>query len=163
MSNLLPIVDLVKESLSYLGDDKDSLINSRKIQTMYFLQNLLKKTDEEVEDESKYKSLEKILISRITAYELLNKKAIELSGGDSLTGDGPDNSFLKKAKADVVEAEFEQLDIKKTASLAQTSEQIMANLKNEICAYAYQLGISIPIYCGCKEYDQFQPFVIIHC
>jgi len=161
MANLQPILGLVKEKLPFLSDgSKDSLINSEMIQVMYYLQPYLKKTDEKVEEEDEYKPLERILISWLVSYNLLQNKSIELAGGNSSTGEEVNNSFLKKAKADVVEAEFEQLDKKKTVTLAQDTEIMAANMLKQACAVSRTLGININL-CAQYKYDMIKPFSII--
>lgn len=161
-SNLAPILDLVKEDLTWLSSADDSKIISKKLQVMYFLQTYLKKTDEEVEEETAWKPRERILIAKVICLELLTRKASTIAGGDSSSEDGavPDNSFLKKGKADVVEAEFEQLDIRKTATLGIDAASLYDRICKEVCAMAITLNISLP-YCEAQPADMFKPFYFI--
>jgi hypothetical protein len=100
-------------------------------------------------------------LAKVVSYELLNTKAVEISGGNSSSQTGPDNSFLKKAKADVVEAEFEQLDVNKTASLGRKSSEIMGDLQKQICSIAQTLNIQLP-YCSGNSWDMAQPFYFVY-
>lgn len=158
---LLPVLGLVKEYLPFLNDGtQDTKINSRITQVQYFLQKYFKISDADIEDESKYTGLQNILVAKISAYELLNTKSVELAAGDATAGTTPETTFLKKAQADVVEAEFDQFDVKKSATLAKSAAQLMADLLTEICSIAQTLGISLP-YCAQIDYDTFQPFYIL--
>lgn len=158
---LASVLTLVKEELPFLNDGTlDSIINSRILQVQYFLQKYFSIADADVDDETKYTPLQNILVSKITAYGLLTRKAIELAGGNSSSSTGPQNTFLKKAQADVVDAEFDQIDIKKSLSLGQSSDQLLSNIQLEICTIAQTLNVLLP-YCTGNLWDTYQPFIII--
>lgn len=155
------ILVLVKENLPFLSDGThDTKIESQRIQVMYWLQSYLKKSDADVENESTYKPLERILISWLIGYNLLNTKAIEIAGGNSSTSTEPETTFLKEAKADVVDAQFDQIDRNKAITLAQSAEEIMATCLKQACAIARTLKINLGI-CGMYKYDMIKPFTII--
>lgn len=158
---LLPVLGLVKEYLPFLNDGtQDAKIESRITQVQYFLQKYFKIADADIEDQTKYTGLQNILVAKVSAYELLNTKSVELAAGNATTGTTPETTFLKKAQADVVEAEFDQFDIKKSATLAKSSAQLMSDLLTEICSISQTLGVSLP-YCQQIVWDTYQPFIIL--
>lgn len=118
-------------------------------QSMFSLQTPLNKTDVQVEDELQYTSKEKLLVGLYTAYNLVCEKATENvagANGEAATG----NKLLKRAKADVTEAEFGILKESDGANLSTGSEGLMNKLKEEICNLARDMGISLPL---CRDRD----------
>jgi len=75
---------LVKERLPFLDSGNDSLIDSTILQVFYMLQPLIEKPDSDVENESTYSSLERILVAAWVSHILLTQKSISVSGGSSV-------------------------------------------------------------------------------
>lgn len=163
-SNLPSILELVKVDMPFLDDSDNTRIHIKTLEAMYFLREYIAKTDDQVEDETQWKPLERILLAKLVCMSFLTRKAVQIAGGDSSSEDGavPDNSFLKKGKADVVEAEFEQLDIRKTATLGIDATSLYNRIAKEACSHAMTLKISLP-FCEMIPADMFKPFYFIYC
>jgi hypothetical protein len=115
-------------------------------QTQYYLQAYLLKSDVDTEDEGTYTSKERLLTGLMTSYTLVTNKIMENTGG--VNGSAPTPAkVLKKAKADVTEAEFEVLKAEDGGFLIATATQIQDALKGEICQLAISMNIRLPL-CG---------------
>ena len=152
IANKLPFIDISNPSVL----DK---VNLAKTEVLYLLEPYLEKAD--TEDEALYTPQEKILIANYTAYNLLVTKAISTVAGDASVNDGAvsGNKVLTKAKADVVESEFEIIKASDGANIAMSGEKLISELKNQVCTLANQLNISIAI-CDCGQVNPI-PFIFV--
>lgn len=122
------------------------------------LQIYLNKSDSDVYDESAYTPLEKLLVGRYSAYYLLINKSLANLGG--VNGVEP-NEVVKKAKADVVEVEFQSKT--KENSLVLDTETLTEQLRKSVCDTASTLNkqgyqIRLPM-CNSKD-TCYIPFFI---
>ena len=156
------INDLIANKLSFIDLSNASVlskVNLAKTEVLYLLEPFLQKAD--TEDETLYSEREKILIATYTAYNLLFTKAITTVAGDINVNGGAvsGNKVLTKAKADVVESEFEIIKASDGANVAMSGEKLLSNLKEQLCSLANQMGIEISI-CDCGEAVP-TPFIIV--
>lgn len=118
-------------------------------QGQYELQKPLNKTDAEVEDESTYTNREKLLTGLYSSYLLTVDQAMKNTAGSSGgSSGGSGNKILKRAKADVTEAEFMVPSADQGGTLIATASQLCAALKEEICNLAQTMDISLPLCRG---------------
>lgn len=163
---MITILQVISNHLPYLDMTIANVIanvNAIILETKYALQIPLNKTDLQVEDEANYGAQERILVGLYSAYTLVLKKGVTNLFGDVTTGEQPNQAVksLKKAVADVVEAEFDVKVLKSgETNFAQTSESYLATLKQEICQQATLLEIWLPI-CSHNERDVVVPFRVI--
>jgi hypothetical protein len=154
----LPTLEtMIGDRVPFLSDTPSDLdkIASKKTEAFYFLQKALGKTDEDVEDESKYTAMEKLLIADFTAYELIQKEVVNKTIGTGSSG----GKTIKRVKAADVETEFMFPD--KGASTTLTVDTLLKNLKDSICQKATQLDIFIPL-CDCSVSQALpMPFIYI--
>lgn len=136
------VLKMVQNRLTFWAAAPDTtVIEEFVLEQKYFLQKYLSLADEQVEDDANYSKLQLILLADLTAFELLKKKAIEGSAGSSSSAEAP--TYLKRAKADVVEAEFEQ--VSSDDSFSQQAGEVLGELKSSICRKASALGLSLPL------------------
>jgi hypothetical protein len=160
----MDINTLIKGDLPFLDLSNTTVLNkvdTAKWSSFYSLQPYLLKSDTEVEDETKYTNLEKILVAAYTAYQLLFTKAITTLAGDAETGESSNNKLLTKAKADVVEAEFSPIKSADGANISLTGEKLMANLKKKVCDTAMSLNIVLPLCEDCSVFTPQPYFVVV--
>ena len=140
------VLDLVKVRLPFLpvGSSMDATIESFKTDRYYFLNKWTKIDSADIEDDSKYDGVLRLLVVRLVCYDLLGRKVVENVGG--VNGNAPNaNKRLKKGKADVVEAEFDYAKASDGTTLSMDTEKIMSDLKSEICQYASVLSYRLPM------------------
>lgn len=157
------IKDIIENRLPFLNYSDsvvDSRINKIIMEVQWTLQIPLKKEDADVEIEASYIQREIILIGVYTAYNLLLRKVFTTLAGDTETSEEASTKTLKKAKADVVEAEFHINKASDGSTIQLDTEKLLASLKKEICDTAALLGISLVICddCSISEY----PLPIVH-
>lgn len=134
----------------------DAKVDTMVIQTMFILQGPLQKSDADVEVESTYTSREKLLTGLYSAYQFVLKKVMENTGGTG--GNAPTgNKIVKKAKADVTEVEFEIPKASDGVTVTMSAEQLLIDLKEEICNLAATMNIILPLcrdrYAGLSPTD----------
>lgn len=112
------------------------------------LQKVLGKSDSDVQLEAAYNQQEKLLIGCYTSYKMVAAKARENVGGSTGGTSTGGNKILKKAKADVTEAEFTVPTKQQGGTLIDDIDGILAALKEETCSIASICGISLPICIG---------------
>lgn len=143
------INDMVHQRLSYLNNTTDDvLINSRTIEEYYLMQGQTGKSDADVETENSYKPLERMLFASLVSYRMLLKRITDNMagiGGSSVVTPG---KILKKAKADVVEGEFEVPKAADGIFLGMNANDLLATLLKEVCSISYMLNYFIPEICG---------------
>ena len=122
----------------------DTTVDTFVCQTQYMIQGPLGKTDAEVEDELTYTSREKLLTGLYTSYTMICDKALRNSGGEA--GEKPSgNKILKRAKADVTEAEFMNVKASDGSSIVVNTKEIKMALRDEICNLASTMNVSLPL------------------
>ena len=140
---LKPILDLVKNRLPFLSASDDVLVNDFITETYYYLQSYLAKPDADVETEASYTGLQRMLIADMTAYDLVKRKAIQTTGGTA--GAAPETKILKRAKADVTEAEFVVTTARDGSLIQISTTDFLATLKEAICHKASALLLTLPL------------------
>jgi hypothetical protein len=135
------IFSLVQDRLPFIQTEEE--VNPKMIEVMYILQSETKLDDTLVEIEGSYTSVQRILIADITAYYLLQKEAKKNVGGTN-GQPGTNGKVLKRAKADVVESEFEVLKVGE-GQISQSTVDMLADLKSRACNGARKLGYIIPL------------------
>lgn len=150
------IKDLVYEKARFLTEADLPLVESEILQTKYALQPYLDKSDVEVEADTSYTELQKMLIAYYTAYQLTVRRA-----GDNLTGEGGEvptlEAPIKKLKADVVETEFSELGGQNRLVLDTNS--LLESLKKLVCETAMTLKLRLPLCQSLhKSKNVFVPF-----
>ncbi|WP_375560281.1 hypothetical protein ACE193_21625 [Bernardetia sp. OM2101] len=153
IQNRLPFVDITNTVI-------DSRLDKIIMEVQWTLQSPLKKEDADVEIELNYNQQEIILIGVYSAYLALFRKAIITLAGDTETSEEASAKTLKKAKADVVEAEFHINKASDGSTIQLDTKTLLASLKKEICDTAALLDISLVICddCSISEY----PLPIVH-
>lgn len=159
---------LVKGRLPFVKDPDDAeLVEMFRLETVYALMNAFDKTELTVDDEVNYTGLQRSLIADIVSCYMILRLGIENSGGNASTGAGPLlNKFLKKAKADVVEAEFDVVDATKSNTLFMNMQSLLAWLKKQAMWKAHQMGFILDICDDCtiaiEAYSQIRtPFIVV--
>lgn len=154
MALTFDIKTLVYKKLPFLlqSTDTDDLIELHKIESIA----LVCPPMEEQADEANYTNLQKSFLAELTAYELLKSEVLKNSGG--VAGASPTgNKAIKKAKADVVEAEFEYL--KPGTNLTEETSVIMGTLKKSICEKAFKLEVPLAMC----DYGDFSGGIFMFC
>ncbi|WP_291726176.1 hypothetical protein [Bernardetia sp.] len=150
----LTIKDIIQNRLPFLNYS-DTTVDARldKIisEVQWTLQKPLGKDDADVELEASYSQQEIILIGVYVAYLVVLRKAFTTLAGDTETSEEASAKTLKKAKADVVEAEFHISKASDGSSIQLDTETLLASLKKEICDTAALLGITLVICQVCKK------------
>lgn len=136
------IIDIVKQKLPFLMTADDVVVELEIVQSFYALQKYLLKTDTEVEIETNYTNLQKMLVAYYTAYNLVQRKALVNLQGENGTATQI-NQIVKKVKADVVETEFQEAN--SGNYLILDAEKISNGLKLLVCQTATTLNIRLPI------------------
>lgn len=159
------INDMVHQRLSYLNNTTDNtIIDSWTIQQFYFLQGQTEKSDADVETESNYKPIQKMLFAALVSYKMLLKRITENMAGSAGSSVVTPGKVIKKAKADVVEAEFEVPKAKDGVFLQLDASELLDQLKAEVCSISYMLHYTIPEICDNYPIDVIPPFkVYIQC
>ncbi|MAX80385.1 MAG: hypothetical protein CL843_09435 [Crocinitomicaceae bacterium] len=142
MATTFDVNNLVYSTLPFLvnSTETDDLIEVFKTKSISLIESQLDLDDPY--DESSYSNLQISFISELTSYELVNRKILENTGGingETTTG----AKGVKKAKADVVEVEYEFF--KTGVNLTEEASKIVSRLSKSICQTATVLNISLPM------------------
>jgi hypothetical protein len=149
------ILSLVKLRLPFLTEGDDDRINTVTVELMYFFQKCLNKTDEEVEDETKYTLPQRSFLSYAIALVLLDRFYMLNTG----TSGGVDGRYLKKAKAGTAEAEWGVTSAGNVQDVRRNlRDWLLAMSKNTCCDVSALVGIetvsSIPFLVG--QFNTYQ-------
>ena len=151
------ILGMVRSRLPFLavGAPIDTVINNFITEQFYYLQKWTLLSDTDVEDETKYSAIQKMLVAELVCVELINKKVIEdVAGAGGAAGTA--GKQLKRGKADVVEAEFQYGKSSDGTFMGKTAEQLEKDHAQKACEYAATLDYSLPM-CAllglCRVYD----------
>jgi hypothetical protein len=156
---LQSVDQMVKDMLPYLNNVSFTpVIERNRIVVVYLMQSQTGKNDVEVEAESNYTGIQNILFSKMTVYEMIKSKSIQTLGGDGTTGSSGGSKILKRAKADVTEAEFVVVKSADGSLIQMSVTDYMTLLVTEVCALARSLSYTV-YYCTC-EADIIPPFII---
>ncbi|WP_338761822.1 hypothetical protein WAF17_16345 [Bernardetia sp. ABR2-2B] len=150
----LTIKDIIQNRLPFLNYSDvtvDARLDKIIMEVQYTLQKPLKKEDVVVEIETTYSQQEIILIGVYVAYLGVLRKAFTTLAGDTETSEEASAKTLKKAKADVVEAEFHISKASDGSSIQLDTKTLLASLKDEICDTAALLGINLVICNMCNS------------
>lgn len=156
------INELIANKLPFINIEDDNVlgkVNLSKTEVLYLLEPYLNKAD--TEDETLYTNREKILVATYTAYNLLFTKAISTVAGDITVNSGAvgGNKVLTKAKADVVETEFDIIKAADGANISMTGEMLLSTLKDQLCTLANSMDIPISL-CNCNDLIP-KPFIMV--
>jgi hypothetical protein len=86
----------------------------------------------------------------------------QMAGGVGSSVAGAGAKRIKKAKADVVEAEFDYAKSSDGTTLTSQTSSIVSDLKSKICAYAATLQINLPM-CDCQIEGEIMNFKAYVC
>lgn len=142
---LSSVKEMVKDRLPFTNNVSfDAVIERVRIQMCYIMQNQTQKSDLEVEAEANYRGVENIMFSLMVAYQLVKSKAVQTMGGDGSSTSSGGAKILKKAKADVTEAEFIISKAEDGSLIQIPAEKFLMDLLNEMCTFARSLNYIIP-------------------
>ena len=151
------VTNIVRGKLPFLTDADDVTAEAYRVEMCYLLQTETGKTDGEVETEANYKSLENMLFADMVAYNMGQDQVAKVTGGSN--GAAPTNKVLKRAKADVVETEFQIVKSSDGASFAIPTKEWFSSLLKDICDKSRALEISNPMCWKDKEYTPDISFI----
>lgn len=138
----------------------DNTIDNFTFEKFYYLQSFTQLNNVDVEDETKYSVMQKMLIAELVCVELLTRKTLENVAG--VNGQAASaGKRIKKGKADVVEAEFDYGKASDGTFLGKTSAELIEEHSKKACEYAAILGYNLPMCAElglCKIYDA-PPFI----
>lgn len=141
------VKELVKARLPYLITADDALIDLFEYEVMVLLQKCFNRLDTElgVSFESLYTPLQLSLIADLVTIKLLLTKSVINASGSSTTGGQTGGTYLKRAKAGSVEAEFAlpQAGKESITQLGLDTDDLLKYLKNEALIKAGILGCSL--------------------
>lgn len=145
---MLPSVqELVKQKLPFLKPTQEPKIEIVRVEMYYdYFVGQLQRLETDLNDETKLSLNEKLFLAEITAYELCNRLAIEQKSiAIDITSIAVQPAkTIKKAKADVVETEYQILSDEQANRLSISMNQILQNLLRNLCNRAYDIGLSVP-------------------
>lgn len=152
---------LVKEKLSFVPQTGwETKIESYRLQQCYFLAKWSGyETEGDIEDPDNYTGLKRMLVSELVVYNMIIEKVITTTGGSSDTSaPGEGSKRITKGKADVVEAEFDYAKSSEGTTIALKTEQLIPELKANICRYSRTIGWAIPGFCDKPKTGKPMPF-----
>lgn len=148
------VKDIVHSKLPFLLTTDDPEIESYRVEMAYLLQTQTGKADVDVEAEANYKSLENMLFASMVSYHMAKDHVVKITGG--IAGAAPSTKVLKKAKADVVETEFQVVKASDGALFTIPTEKWFLAILKEICDYSRTLAYANPL---CFSTDELVPDV----
>lgn len=152
------VKEMVNDRLPYTAPSSfDAVIERTRIQMAYLMQSQTGKSDADVETESNYKALENMLFAAMVSYQMVKFKAIESVAGNGTTA-GTAAKTLKKAKADVTEAEFVVVKASDGAMIQIETSVFLENLLMEICTMGRTMSYTVP-WCNIPL-DEIPPFIV---
>ncbi len=162
MDSLGTISELIVKRLEKYGPS-DNIVASCKLEAIYVLQKALGKTEVvDVEDESNYEGLEKIIIADVAAYKILKVFVTSLMVGDS-GGNIDDGSRIKKGSVGQNSAlvEFDYVNSEDGNNLLMGSKDLLSCLAENVCISAKALCIRVPGFCEKKTKTTIKPFIFV--
>lgn len=149
---------MVKNRLTFLTGTSDVIIEQFRVEACYLLQEESEKADVDVETEAGYVPVFNMMFADMIAYWMIARKAIETMAGNGTTTTGG-AKVIKKAKADVVEAEFMIVKASDGALIQIDTTQLMVNFLEGVCSKALVLDIFNPLCYDPKLYDTIPAFI----
>jgi hypothetical protein len=149
---------MVNDRLPYTAPSSfDVVIERIRVQMTYLMQGQTKKADVDVEVEANYRALENMLFASMVSYQLVKSKVVLNMAGDGTTA-GTAAKTLKRAKADVTEAEFIIVKADDGAVIQMRTDLFLEQLLMEICTTGRTLGYSVP-WCNIPL-DEIPAFIV---
>ena len=152
------VKDIVHSKLPFLVTTDDPEIESYRVEMCYLMQTQTEKADVDVEDEVNYKALENMLFASMVSYNMAKDQAVKITGGEA--GAAPTTRVLKKAKADVVETEFQVVKASDGALFTIATEKWFLTILKEICDYSRTLGYENPLCTNTEDLVPDVAFII---
>lgn len=149
--------EIVKLELPFLDPAQDENLVSNFKEVLFFEYFVAQGNRDEADLASDtFTHLERFFLANFTALRIVKRASVKnVEGENGIKPEAP--RFLRKAKADVVEAEFETL-AGKVAAWEADLHQVCADLESRICLQAQQLGYSVD-FCKCETHPQ--PFLSV--
>lgn len=149
---------MVNDRLPYTAPNSfDVVIERTRVQMTYLMQSQTGKSDGDVEPEASYRALENILFAAMVSYQLVKSKVILNMAGDGTTA-GTAAKTLKRAKADVTEAEFIVVKSEDGALIQMRTDLFLEQMLMEICTLGRTLNYNVP-WCSLPM-DQIPAFIV---
>jgi hypothetical protein len=155
------VLQMVHDRLPFTAPiANDDVIERTRIQMTYLMQPQTEKSDSGVETESNYTPLQNMLFAAMVAYQLVKSQTMLILAGNGTTSTGG-AKIITKAKADVVEADFEIPKAIDGAMLGMATNDWLSLLLDEICKMGWSLGYRVP-WCDIMQ-DVIPPFIVTGC
>lgn len=158
----LPFMPIGTTIVPGIGLTVDEKIDNIIIEQYYYLQSFTKKSDTDVEDETKYSNMQKMLIAQLVSYYFVSDGALQNVAGSAGSA-GTAGKRIKKGKADVVEAEFDYGKSTDGTFLGGTTESFAMKFGQKACEYAAILKYKLPLCVDlgfCKIKSNPMPFMV---
>lgn len=156
------VKNMVLADLPFLTDAADATkIENYRVQMCWLMQSETGKEDVDVETEGEYSNLENMMFAAMVKFKIAERRVTENMEGnvtDSIAA-GAGTKRLKRAKADVAEAEFEGTKASEGQRLQMLTKEWFIACIREICAYSGQLGYSNPLCIRDPEEYFVTPFI----
>lgn len=155
---MISVKQIVYETLIFLeqSTEMDGKIETQRVLICYQLQTQFEKDEDDVEVEASYTQQQNMLMAYLVAYNLMHTKAIQNIAG-SQGGQAEASGALKSTQADVVKAEFFEVNGKN--SLVLSAKETIDHINKLVCQLANQMGVSLLICDQCEP--EIQPFIIV--
>lgn len=151
------VKQMVNDRLPYTTPTAfDVVIERTRVQMTYLLQEQTEKSNADVEAEANYTALQNMLFAAMVSFQMVKSKVMLTMAGDGTTG--PQNKILKKAKADVVEAEFMTVKSADGSLIQMETTKFLEILLQEVCSLSGQLNYYLA-WCG-QELDVIPAFIV---
>lgn len=163
---LQSVKEIVNQKLYFIADTPafDQLIETYQHEQMYYLNTYLFISPDniptEIENETSWEGMNRLLLAEITAYQLILNKVIKTTGGAEGDKPGAGARMLKKGEAKPVSAEFEYAKAEDGRTVAMKMEKLLPELKANICRFSQAVNIILPGYCP-KEKGTPPPFFVV--
>lgn len=168
----LSIYTMVLNRLPILNDDDTNklLVTQFTTEIMHELNVCIEKEEADIGIEANYSVIQQSIIADLVCcYLLISTFAQNMNGGvtDTTTGEtSGGNTFLKKAKAGSVEAEFDYLSVKDSAALLTTGPALLDSFKRSAIKKAASIGCIIDVCDDCSITVQglstpSTPFIVV--
>jgi len=142
------VAQQVRDGLPFLEDaaEDNALIERKRVEMTYLMQDQTGKTAAEVELEAEYSNLENMMFAEMVKYVIAKIRVTEnMEGSSAEGGAAPGARSLKKAKADVVESEFQIIKASDGSRFQMLTKDWFALCRQQICSYSSVLNYSNPL------------------
>lgn len=151
---------MVRNRLQFLaaGDPVDATIDQFRLEAEYMLQTQsVDVITGDIELEASYPPLWNIMFAAMVAYWMIQRKAIETIAGVA-GGAGGGAKILKRAKADVTEAEFQIVKASDGSLIQIDTNDLLKQFQKEACDIAFSMNVANPI-CDLSKFYNIPAFV----